>query len=287
MSEQSVSFCYQNIQAFKAQRPNGSSYKKDIGEVVEYIIQKTAPQIISFGEFHTDCELSTNSDSKYRSTMEVFAEKVLPQLKKYGFNDLVLEFLVNEPALLQDLENFYTKGIDITRETTPVLYGMCEICELKGLKELLIKARLLGIRIHPGGPSLRELHSPEIMQERADRGKDWLPITSKLTSDTLQKKTLELVRLGKKVAVYNGLWHNDIEADVPESSFGDDFSLEFENRYVEVDLVSRQRLHEIRYSKEGCPPYPRIHDYMLVSKSRMENACFNPSQNSFVIVFRK
>lgn len=252
-------------------------------KIIENILKTYSPKVIAFGEIHFDCEIKANKKATVKSTLEYFAEKVLPKLKKYGYKDLVLEFLLDDRRVEDEL-NYYRETGSLNKEKTPILLKMTEICKLRGFKKLLSTARKLGIKLHSGGPTIKELKDPEIQKEIHDTTK-WGPKSSQLTTENLREKITELIQQGKKVVSYSGLWHNDIDPFVPESSFGDEFRQQLGDGYIEVDLMVRKQLIQLINSPEGCPPYPPLHDYKTISSAK-RNVCDSPENGHFVIILK-
>ncbi|MFA4843800.1 MAG: hypothetical protein WC632_02470 [Candidatus Margulisiibacteriota bacterium] len=217
----------------------------DPAEVVANILNKYHPRLIAFGEIHMPC--GSNKLPGARSTMEIFAESIMPELAKHHINDLVIEFIVSDQFIETELNYFYSPNGSLDEQNTPYLFALSNICIFQGIRELLTKSKALGIRVHGGGPTYAEINNPEIQHEvmRYELGLSSLtPKLDRLITKKLEEKIRQVMALpGKNVASYGGALHNDIDpGQNPQVTFGWKFQRNLGSRYVEVDLALRNNL---------------------------------------------
>lgn len=218
----------------------------DPTEVVAGILNKYHPRLIAFGEIHMPC--NSNQLPGAKSTMEIFTESIMPELEKHNIKDLVIEFILGDQYIEAELNHFYSPNGSINQQNTPYLFALSsDICTFQGIKELLIKSKALGIRVHGGGPTYAEINSPEIQHELMRYELMISQLTPKL-DQLITKKLEEKIRQvmaspEKNVASYGGALHNDIDpGQNPKATFGWKFQRALGNRYVEVDLALRNNL---------------------------------------------
>ena len=256
----------------------------DLGETIGKILDKNDPMIISFGELNMPC--NGNSLPYARSTLEIFADSVIPLLKKHNIHDLVVEYILGGPRIEAELDYFHQPDGKIDEERTPYLYKLSKICTFQGIDTLLTQSKSAGIRVHPGGPTYEELHQPDLVAEDLSGGPHLKQL--KLIRKKLEDKIRELVEAGKKTASYGGALHNDIvRGAVPGNSFGWKFRQEYGDRYVEVDLVLRNNLQDIsaRPSK-SLTSYPDYKNFVRYSDPYNNICRQKPGLPSYLIAIQ-
>ncbi|MFA6170744.1 MAG: hypothetical protein WCW67_06040 [Candidatus Margulisiibacteriota bacterium] len=238
----------------------------DPAQVLQRSLRTINPQLISFGELHWDC--ASNSSP----TLKMFAVDLLPILANYGVTDLVLEHLTQDQAVEDELNLFYsTPGLMINANTTPRLFSFCRLCSFSGLQDLLNKAKMLGIRVHAGGPSTSDLNRSDIIAEGKSAG--LRPLTVRLYGDRLDDKVAPLIAKGRKVATYSGIRHNDVDRTTAQGSLGRKYDRLLNHRYLEIDLIDRNRLQNLL---SNLPP--AVADYLF--RLRQYQSSANPTFNS-------
>jgi len=256
-----------------------STADSNITTVVNSILATNRPTIISFGELHHD------GNSKQRSTIETFTAQALPALAQHGFADLVIEFLRSDPEIIADLIRFYNYQTELTIQDTPHLYRLINYPMHKGALNLLIRCRQLGIKPHPGGPTLTELQQPDIQAELCCN-RLWTK-TIQLYNNRLTNAILRIAHKGRRVASFSGLRHNDVDRSLRQGSFGALFAKHFGRKYVEIDLVNRRRLLGLRSSNN-----PNIIDYATKlyyyenNASSTRNVCLRSQRGQYTIILK-
>lgn len=191
---------------------------------------KKDPQVIFFGELHK------TEPENYQPTLEHFAQEILPRLAKRGFTDLILEYIPDDPIIEKELEEFYKTGI-LDETTAPRLLGLISAFNYCAIRETLIKARELGIRVHGAYLNLEEIN------ERIRSGNS--AAAAGLITRHMLVQINELHQSGRKYIIYGGLAHNDLDVDSEEMrdiNVGLYLDQLYSGRYFEVDLVVPESL---------------------------------------------
>jgi len=191
------------------------------------------PQVIFFGELHK------MEPENYQPTLELFAREILPQLAKHGFTDLILEYIPDDPLIEKELDQFYRTGV-LDETTAPRLLGLISAFNYCAIRETLIKARELGIRVHGAYLNLEEIN------ERI--GNKSGVAAAGLVTQHMQNQINELHQNGRKYIIYGGLAHNDLEVDSEEMrdiNVGQYLEQLYAGRYFEVDLIVPESLADL------------------------------------------
>jgi len=232
------------------------------GDVLEEILAEE-PQVVAFGEIHPQ--------SPAQSITGIFTSEILPALAEGGITELVLEALFYDPTIEQDLVIFYKTG-RLNEKETPALLANIELyTDADLIKSLLLKARELGIRVHPGGLS-RETAQATIFQRDFSRREDLrLRAQGEITQNILHKIN-HLLEQGRRVAVFSGRRHNDIHPTPADSvngvNFGTFLQERLGNAYFEVDLMRgnniRSPIRPEDVPQDGVNIFQEDNSYTLV-----------------------
>lgn len=204
----------------------------DEKQVLGSLLQK-APQVLMFGEIHRPEGYSQPS------TAALFALRIMPSLPK-DYRDLVFEMLPHDIPE-SELDWFYEHGT-LGRNETPYLWRWARIFQHSdiGFLAILEQARVLDIRIHGAGPSLKDWISVELANNstaHARRLEKEVGLITRVSREEVQR----LLREGKKVITYNGSEHNNIlptyrhDIDFEVTAFGDDLAKG--HSVLELDIV--------------------------------------------------
>jgi len=204
---------------------------------VRALLADADPRVIAFGEFHP-----CTDPPAYTTAKAYFAEEVLPALKDEGIMDLIVEQILNDPAIIAELDAFYNDStLAISQTTTPTLWRTFEFyIDRQDLISLLNKARELGIRVHPGGMTLAQaaetIHNPRYNHstELHLRAWDYTDAAGRAAVDRFLEGT-------GRVAIYNGAkHHNLISPRILENeggtNYGEYLSQRLGQDYMEVEL---------------------------------------------------
>jgi len=218
---------------------------------------------VAFGEIHPQ--------SPAQSITGIFTSEILPALAEGGITELVLEALFYDPTIEQDLVIFYKTG-QLNEKETPALLANIELyTDADLIKSLLLKARELGIRVHPGGLS-RETAQATIFQRDFSRREDLrLRAQGEITQNILHKIN-HLLEQGRRVAVFSGRRHNDIHPTPADSvngvNFGTFLQERLGNAYFEVDLMRgnniRSPIRPEDVPQDGVNIFQEDNSYTLV-----------------------
>lgn len=208
----------------KAEPQSFPTYKAfpSAGAAVKYLIKKTDPDYIGFGEFHQEYDL------QFTSTSERFAEEIIPVLKRNSFQDLVIEFAPDDPGADAELEILRETG-KLSGQHTPILIEWMWLSnDAGGIGKLYEEAK--GMKLYGSNLSLTE-------KEDEKKGKISTRNASIRVKTRTQKKVDGLLKNGKKVVSYGGFYHNDVNPDPEEKeiSFGPYFKRNCS--YLEIDLI--------------------------------------------------
>ncbi|MGB9613051.1 MAG: hypothetical protein ACPL4K_02585 [Candidatus Margulisiibacteriota bacterium] len=228
-----------------------------IEDAVLEILNKEDPNIIAFGERHP----RGGDDGTKKTTLKLFADKILPILAKHGYQNLVFEELFSDPEADKAAAQYF-RG---ERTFEDLEYGgyfySAPSVNYYGVKELFRTAKDLKVQIFGGGPSKND---PEIYYDMSDPeiALDWKYVAAlvKKVNKGSQQKILKLLKQGKtKVASYGGGEHNDIVDRSPTKgfNFGKFFKFKTRFRYTEVDLLSPELMGKGRYKDYAYPEYER------------------------------
>jgi hypothetical protein len=203
-----------------------------VSELILNILRES-PRIIAFGEIHPFV-----GDPK--NTLEVFTAEILPQLAESGITELIVEQIFSDPQVEEDLAKFYETGA-LNSEDTPALYSnLTQYHDSEDLIDLLLKARELGVRVHPGGVSFETAEETVFQPDFTDREDLHARARAEITRNILERATQLVVR-GKRIAIYSGLSHNDIHPTRSQVArnlnFGRALAERVGDGYYEVDLV--------------------------------------------------
>ncbi|MFA4905847.1 MAG: hypothetical protein WC645_05025 [Candidatus Margulisiibacteriota bacterium] len=201
------------------------------GEVMEDILADN-PRVIAFGEIHPR--------RLNQSMTGVFTAEILPSLAEAGITELVLEVLFCDPAIEKNLNSFYKTGRLNAKETPDLLANIELYVEACEIKELLYRARELGVRIRPGGLSPETAEETIFQPDFSARNDLRLRALQEITQHSLEQINRQL-DYGRRVAVYSGRRHNDINPSSADlingASYGTTLSERLGDAYFEVDLM--------------------------------------------------
>ncbi len=257
-------------------------------------------QVVAVGEMHL---LDSHAEARARRegiplTLDLFTDDYLEGFAQRGYYHIVLEHIWQESA--HDLDMFYA-GVDITAQTTPMLYRNIETVpagdEVHGL---LMRARDMRVCIHPGGMDqddiqrviiLMELQSMVPYHPEAQDAIDELTheVFSNIAAHTY-RHVHNLIETNPRIKVitYGGMIHNNTELRQEALSVtrGDreaSSSLSFAGRiqgdleraggaYREVDIVQRDILDIIlegsrgQTAAGGVTPQQFLFEYILLTR---------------------
>jgi erythromycin esterase-like protein len=229
---------------------------------VRALLDDADPRVLAFGEFHP-----CTDPPAYKTAKAYFAEEVLQVLKDEGIMDLIIEQILNDPAIIAELDAFYNDNtLAIGQTTTPTLWRTFEFyTDRQDLINLLNKARELGIRVHPGGMTLAQaaetIHNSEYnSSNRALR--DELHLRAWNYTDAAGRAAVDHFLEGTgRVAIYNGAkHHNLISPRIFESeggtNYGEYLSQRLGQDYMEVELYPVDGLRTLtpfRQEYHGVP----------------------------------
>lgn len=208
------------------------------GEALAEVFAQEA-RVVAFGEIHPQ--------NLAQSITGIFTSEILPTLAEAGITELVLEAIFSDPAIEEELDKFYRTGCLNDKETPTLLSNINIYVDAGQIKDLLYKARELGIRVHPGGLS-RETAQATIFQPDFKRRDDLrLRAQSEITQNILHKIN-HLLDQGRRIAVLSGRRHNDIHPTPADSvngvNFGTFLQERLGNAYFEVDLMRGNNIRD-------------------------------------------
>ncbi|MBI5699221.1 hypothetical protein HZC35_02780 [Candidatus Saganbacteria bacterium] len=216
----------------------GLLHFQSAGEVVEDILADD-PQVIAFGEIHPR--------RLNQSMVGVFTAEILPSLAESGITDLVLEILFYDPAIEKNLAIFYKTGRLNSKETPALLANINLYVEACEIKELLYRARELGIRIRPGGLSPETAEETILQPDFSARDDLRLRAIGEITRHSLAHINF-LLDQGRRIAVYSGRRHNDIHPSPADQVNGVNYGMSLSERlgeaYFEVDLMRGNNIRD-------------------------------------------
>jgi hypothetical protein len=232
------------------------------GEVMEDILADD-PQVIAFGEIHPR--------RLNQSMTGVFTAEILPSLAEAGITELVLEILFYDPAIEKDLDCFFKTGRLNSKETPDLLANINLYVEACQIKELLYRARELGVRIRPGGLSPETAEETILQPDFSARDDLRLRALREITKHSLEQINRQL-DCGRRVAVYSGRRHNDIHPSPADqingASYGTALSERLGEAYFEVDLMRGNNIRDpIRpedVPQDGVNVFQEDNSYTLV-----------------------
>jgi len=216
----------------------GTLHFQSAGEALAEILAED-PRVVAFGEIHPQ--------SPAQSITGIYTSEILPALAGGGITELVLEALFSDPTIEQDLVIFYKTG-RLNEKETPALLANIELyTDADLIKSLLLKARELGIRVHPGGLSRETAQATIFRPDFSTRDELRLRAQSEITQNILHKIN-HLLDQGRRVAVFSGRRHNDIHPTPADSvngvNFGTFLQERLGNAYFEVDLMRGNNIRE-------------------------------------------
>src|SRR3989339_813279 len=96
--------------------PQGQSFQSfaSAKEAISYLIARFSPNTIAFGEFHKTDAFDCISTS-FR-----FGREIIPVLEANHYDDLIAEFIPNDPKVEQELV-FYNRERRLDAKRTPLL----------------------------------------------------------------------------------------------------------------------------------------------------------------------
>ncbi len=257
-------------------------------------------QVVAVGEMHI---LHDGDEARARHagipfTLDIFTDDYLGAFAERGYHHIVLEHLWQESA--HDLDMFYS-GVDITRQATPRLYQNIETIPAgEEVRGLLMRARDLHVRIHPGGMDrndiqrvivLTELQSMVPYHPEAQTAIDMLTreVFANIAAHTyIHVHNLLETNPRIKIITYGGMIHNNtnlrqetlfITRGDREAAASFSFAARIEDDlertggdYREVDIVQRdvldiilERLHG-QTGPGGVTPQQFFFEYILLTR---------------------
>jgi hypothetical protein len=220
------------------------------GEAVGSVLADSDPRVIAFAEPHPQPDYRTNP---YRTAKAYFTDEVLPVLQREGITDLIIEQIINDPAIENDdpavedeLDYFYRTG-RFGSISTPTLWRTIEkYADRWDLIHMLFRARDRGIRVHPGGITIAEA-------EKTIWRPDWgyNPETELLGWGYFEAggraAVDRLLATGRRFAIYNGTKHHARLSDrITEEEGGTNYGEYLEQTlgdgYMEMEIYPAERL---------------------------------------------
>lgn len=204
-------------------------------EAVRALLDDSDPRIIAFGEFHPCAD-----PPGYKTAKAYFAEEVLPVLKDEGITDLIIEQILNDPAIVAELDAFYKDITMVIGETTtPTLWKTFKFyINQQDLINILNKARELGIRVRPGGMTLEQaaetIHNPNYNTELSLRAWNYTESAGRAAVDGLLEGE-------GRFAIYGGAkHHNFVSSRIREreggTNYGEYLAGRLNDDYMEVEI---------------------------------------------------
>lgn len=201
------------------------------------LLDDADPRVIAFGEFHPCAD-----PPGYKTAKAYFAEEVLPVLKDEGITDLIIEQILNDPAIIAELDAFYIdKTLVIGETSTPTLWKTFKFyINQQDLINILNKARELGIRVHPGGMTLEQaaetIHNPCY-----DRSIDLHFRAWSYTESAGKAAADRLLEGGGRFAIYGGSkHHNYVSCRIGEreggTNYGEYLAGRLNGDYMEIEI---------------------------------------------------
>ena len=218
------------------------------------ILTKENPQILSIGETHP-----YSDDGAKKTTLKLFADKLLPIIAALGFGTLVVEGIYSDSE--SDLNvAAYMEGNEELETVSSRDYFPSESVNRHGQDQLLQKAKRLGVKILGGGPRTSDREVSFIYDDFLSLSDDTrlAALMQRIAKRSIEK-TLPLARSGKKVALFGGAQHNDIRT-TPQTnpvSFGHHFKDHTRYKFVEVDILSPELMDKGNFENYDYPEYER------------------------------
>lgn len=210
-----------------------ATHYPSLAEAVQPILA-LHPQVIAFGEFHP------SNGYDYRTAKVAFAEEILPLLAQEGIKNLIIEQILNDPMIISELDRFYKTG-KLGADATPLLWSTFEhYTDRDDLIKILIAARKLGIRIHPGGMTLAQAQET-IFRDNWCCNSEIQLRGWHYAEQAARSQIKNLLKEGVRFAIYNGVKHHNLVAEhVTEAeggtNYGEYLSQTLGNKYSEVEL---------------------------------------------------
>lgn len=246
--------------------PEAPVHYDSTADAVRALLDDSDPRVIAFGEFHP-----CSDPPGYKTAKAYFAEEVLPVLKDEGITGLIVEQILNDPAIIAELDAFYADNtLAIGQTTTPTLWKTFEFyLDRQDLIKMLNKARELGIRVHPGGMTLEQaaetIHNPEyngsnrvLRNELHLRAWNYTEAAGRAAVDRFLEGT-------GRVAIYNGAkHHNLISSRIFEieggTNYGEYLSQRLGQDYMEVELYPLAGLRALTPSMQDYHGVPNLQE---------------------------
>ncbi|MBI5699715.1 hypothetical protein HZC35_05340 [Candidatus Saganbacteria bacterium] len=204
---------------------------------VRDLLDDADPRVIAFGEFHP-----CSDPPGYKTAKAYFAEEVLPVLKDEGITDLIIEQILNDPAIIAELDAFYEdKTMVIGETTTPTLWKTFKFyINQQDLINILNRARELGIRVHPGGMTLEQ--AAETIHNSNYQHSIELKLRSWNYTESAGRAAVDRLLEGEgRFAIYGGAkHHNFVSSRIREceggTNYGEYLAGRLTDNYIEIEL---------------------------------------------------
>jgi len=181
-----------------------------IPEAMKYILDNSDPQVIAIGEYH----YSEFDDGI--PTIRIMSDHIVPILSQTGFNDMVLEMIPSDAA---EETEYYNKAGNLNQENTPnillnidrtgnnsMLPGYNDVGLSNEFKHSYNSLHKNSINLHPGG-------YPTSFYKSESFNDNFCIDKAAIITNQLLSQTENLLKQGKKVIVYSGAAHNDINPE--------------------------------------------------------------------------
>jgi hypothetical protein len=230
---------------------------------------KTSPTILAVGEFH-----ALKSHRELATPVSRFTDKFTPMLAGVA-SDIVIELWVGTGRCVQSEQH-------VAREQQPATQNHVERTpnEFVALGD---KSKALGIRPHALTPSCEDYQ--RIVKAGEDSTREMLRLTARMFSSSAKSYFQRNQAMGveKMVVTYSGAMHNDLRPDHfcgEPCSFGKELETLSGGRYVELDLVVPEYIHD-------GPVWSERVWYRLFNRKTLhtKTTLLNPSAGSYVLIF--
>ncbi|HQP35237.1 MAG TPA: hypothetical protein PLI95_08665 [Polyangiaceae bacterium] len=232
-------------------------------------VLRSNPKILGVGEWH-----SLKRHKGLASPVARFTELLLPMLGGKA-SDLVLELWLGTGKCVQQQQ-------EVEREQAPVREQQSEATPNEFV---LLGKRARALRIFPHGlePSCEDFE--RVLRAGDDSIQQMLELTARMFRD--QATSWFNINMNQgvdgMVVTYSGAMHNDLHPDHAcgdACAFGRQLSINTGGRYVEVDLVVPEYIHD-------GPVWSQRSWYRYFDRTRVhrKTTLFNPWPGSYVLIF--
>ncbi|MBI5536893.1 MAG: hypothetical protein HY898_29505 [Deltaproteobacteria bacterium] len=232
-------------------------------------VLKSAPRILAVGEFH-----ALKSHKGLKSPVARFTDTLVPMLAETA-SDIVIEYWVGTGQCPQQEK-------EVVREQRPVTQSHAESTPNEFLR-LGDQAKARGIRPHPLTVTCEDYQ--RILKAGDESVREMLVLTARMFSSNakLYFQRNQAIGAEKTIVTYSGAMHNDLRPDHAcgePCSFGKELETLAAGRYVELDLVVPEYIHDGPVWRERVW-YPHFDRQAFHPKTTL----FNPYPGSYVLIF--